>query len=256
MDRAKFFAEIRATKLFGTTLSTSEVAGMEAIITAFEKAGMSDPRWLAYMLATAFHETAATMQPVRETLAPSDALAAGRLESAWKTGKLPWVKTPYWRKDANGQYWLGRGLVQLTHKYNYEKMSEETGIDLVSNPAKAMDMNIATQIMMIGMVKGSFTGKKLSDYIHDGATDYVNARRIINGMDKASLIAGYAAKFEAALRSGGTISPSFPPPPDIAAPKPEADKPANPPATETEAAPSLVDACLNFLSVLFGLFRK
>ena len=251
MNRGVFFANIRTSRLFGETISQGEVEGTEAIITAFEQAGLADPRWLAYMLATAFHETAGTMQPVRETLAPSDALAAGRLESAWKAGKLPWVKTPYWRKDANGQYWLGRGLVQLTHKYNYEKMSVETGIDLVANPNKAMDMNVATQIMMIGMVKGVFTGKKLADYIHDGATDYVNARRIINGMDKASLIAGYASKFEVALRSGGTISPSFPPPHDIAAPKP-----TNPPAAETEAAPSLVDACLNFVSVLLGLFRK
>ena len=85
---------------------------LEAILDAWEaRPGGRDPRRLAYMLATAFHETAATMQPVRETLAESDASAAARLEHAWRAGRLGAVATPYWRADAEGKYWFGRGLV-------------------------------------------------------------------------------------------------------------------------------------------------
>jgi hypothetical protein len=51
------------------------------------------------------------------------------------------------------------------------------------------------------MTKGLFTGKKLNDYINNTKTDYVNARKIINGLDRANLIASYAKVFETALKN-------------------------------------------------------
>jgi putative chitinase len=51
------------------------------------------------------------------------------------------------------------------------------------------------------MRKGRFTGRKLVDYFSDPHTDYVDARKIINGLDKANLIAGYARKFQALLQA-------------------------------------------------------
>ena len=131
IDRKFFFDSVRDS-LFKGTLSDGQVEGMTAILDYFE-AHMpeADLRWLAYILATAFHETAYTMQPVRETLADSDAKAIDILDRAYAAGRLSWVKSVYWKPDEDGKSWLGRGLVQLTHKRNYEAMSKITGIDLV-----------------------------------------------------------------------------------------------------------------------------
>lgn len=155
----------------------------------------------AYVLGTGYHETAHTMKPVRETLAATDAQAISRLEYAWSRGKLPWVKTPYWRVDSNGVSWLGRGYVQLTHRDNYVRMGQRLGVSLAADPTLAMRSDTAAKILVIGSKEGLFTGRKLSDYINATRTDYVGARRIINGTDKAAAIAKLAQAYEAALQS-------------------------------------------------------
>jgi hypothetical protein len=139
------------------------------------------------------------MQPVRETLASSDQQAAAILENAWKKGKLPWVREPYWHPDADGRYWIGRGLVQLTHKANYAEMARRTGQPLDTDPALAMRMDIAVDILFIGMIDGVFTGKRLSTYFDGPLADWVDARRIVNGLDRAAGIAGYGKSYYAAL---------------------------------------------------------
>ena len=78
-------------------------------------------------------------------------------------------------------------------------MLPESFIKLVENPDLAKDPETAWQILELGMTKGLFTGKKLSDYLYDNGVDYKNMRRIINGKDRAELIAGYAEKFFDAL---------------------------------------------------------
>lgn len=187
MNRAVFFDAIRP--MFGG-LSADQVRGLEILLAAVDGLPV---RHQAYVLATAYHETAATMQPVRETLAKTDAEAARRLERAWKAGKLSWVKTPYWRAD-NGKYWIGRGYVQLTHKVNYERAGKRMGVDLVADPSAAMSPMLAARIIVQGMSEGWFTGVKMSD-----CATYRDMRKVVNGMDRADMIAGYAAKFETAL---------------------------------------------------------
>lgn len=201
-DRKFLFDTVRP--LFGH-FSQPQIEGLDAILDALEKESFNREEE-AYILATAFHESAHTMQPVRETLATSDDQAILRLESSWKAGKLPWVKTPYWRKDAEGKSWFGRGLVQITFRYNYVKLGAAIGEDLVTDPNRALDDEVAIKILIVGMRDGLFTGSKLSSYI-DGldesdAEDYrefLNARRIVNGIDRAALIAGYAITFEHGL---------------------------------------------------------
>lgn len=212
MNRSAFYASVRerAPGVFGTSISQSQVQGTEAILDEAERRG-TPLRQLAYILATAYHESAHTMQAVRETLAKTDAGAIAALEKAWKTGQLTWVKTPYWRKDADGKSWFGRGLVQITHKANYQKLGLLIGVDLVKDPSKALELSTAVQILFVGVELGSFTGKSLSDYISDGRADYEGARRVVNGTDKAALIAGYAKAFERALVAAG-YSPKKPSP--------------------------------------------
>lgn len=202
MNKSAFYAKVRLSP-FGGRLTEGQVQGMERIVDKWLSKPF-DKRWLAYMLATACHETAATMQAVRETLAPTDDEAIRILDNAFAKGRLPWVRTPYWRKDADGKSWLGRGLVQLTHKTNYAVMGDALDIDLVGRPELAMDPVVAVDIMFEGMTKGltgkgDFTGKSLEDYFNSKASDSVNARRIINGTESAAKVSSLYRKFIVAI---------------------------------------------------------
>lgn len=194
MTTPAFFDAVRP--LFGGRLKQSQVDGLTALVGA--TAGLPTP-YRAYLLATAQHETAHTMLPVRETLAKTDDQAVSRLESAWRNGKLKTVKTPYWRKDSAGKTWLGRGYVQLTHKVNYERASKLTGVDLVANPNAAMRPDVAAKVLVQGCLVGMFTGKKLADYLDGPKPDYVGARRVVNGTDRAQSIATLARGYEKAF---------------------------------------------------------
>lgn len=199
LNRQFFFQQVRVT-LFDGTLKSSQRAGLEGILDAWEpQLASKDDRWLAYMLATTHHETGRTMQPVRETFASTDDKAIQILEKAFAAGKLPWVSKPYWRRDADGKSWLGRGFVQLTHKSNYKRMGDLFGIDLLTDPNVVMRHDISTAILTEGMIRGSFTGKKLGDYFTPTKSDWFNARRIINGIEKAELVASYGQKYYAAI---------------------------------------------------------
>jgi len=199
--RRQFLAAARRDPCRGRLLQR-QVEGFSAILDVWqERARGGDVRQLAYVLATAFHETAATMQPVRETLARTDAEAIRRLDAAFAAGRLKSVRQPYWRPDAEGKSWLGRGLVQLTHRRNYEAMSQVTGVDLVADPSRAMDMGVSVVILIEGMRCGSFTGHGLDDYFTPGREDWTGARRIINGTDRAELVAGYGRAFARALNA-------------------------------------------------------
>lgn len=197
MNRTAFFASLRSSGAFGGTLSQSFVDGCETILAASETV---DLRMRAYLLATAYHETAHTMLPVRETLASTDDEAISRLERAWAKGQLKWVTAPYWRKDPNGKAWFGRGYVQLTHERNYRAIGDRLNVDLVANPHAALNPTVAAKVLAVGCVEGIFTGRRLADYINEN-TDYINARRVVNGTDRAETIAGYAMAFQTALEA-------------------------------------------------------
>ena len=182
IDRGIFFAQIRS--LFGR-MSQSQVEGLNSLLDAVGGCLINEA---AYMLATAYHETAHTMQPIEE-------YGKGRGRDYGK--RLKMSRKPY--SDTLPLYY-GRGYVQLTWYENYEKAGKKVGVDLLNEPGWALSAPIAAKIMREGMIEGWFTGKKLNDYVGLRTADYVSARRIINGMDKAQLIAGYAVVFELALR--------------------------------------------------------
>ncbi len=196
MNQARFFDEVRHN-LFNGRLSQQQVSGMEFILEQWAETGFTDVRWLAYALATAYHETARTMQPIRE-------YGRGR-------GRR------YGRPDpVTGKTYYGRGYVQLTWKFNYETASKALGTDFVRAPDLVMEPDNAAFIMFQGMSDGWFTGKGFADYINERQRDYWNARRIINGTDRADDIAGYAVQFEAALAAAcKSTDPPQPSPPSL-----------------------------------------
>lgn len=171
------FAVIRP--MFGV-LSQSQVDGINAILAAWAQRGDCDKRHLAYLLATAFHETARTMQPIYER---GPRAYFNKYEPATKLGKALGNTV-----KGDGYLFRGRGFVQLTGRANYRKVKIE------DDPDRALDPDIAANILIMGCLTGIFTGKKLSDY-----PDFKNMRRVINGTDKSDLIATYATTFLKAL---------------------------------------------------------
>lgn len=173
--------------LFNGHMSQSQVDGIQAILNACNVHGITDERHIAYMLATAFHETAKTMQPIEEY-----GKGKGRLYGS----KHKRNGAPYASPD---KLYYGRGYVQLTWYDNYQYLGKLLGIDLLNNPELALNDSTAANIMLIGMTKGSFTGVKLSTYFNDIRNDSINARKIINGNDCDVLISGYYNSFYKAL---------------------------------------------------------
>ena len=149
-----------------------------------------DVRWAAYMLATVMRETAGTFQSIAEY-----GRGAGR----------PYGE-PARFTDGSGcthaHAYYGRGYVQLTWLANYESVGRALGLgdDLAARPERAMDPDIAYRVMSYGMRHGAFTGHRLADHIAGPACDYVNARRIVNGLDAAEEIAANAVAIEKLLR--------------------------------------------------------
>jgi len=174
----------------------TEVAGINAIIDAFNAEGCKDKRFLAYMLATAFHETGGCMEPVREGFALTNQEAIAAVTRLFKKGK---IKKNYALPEINGNSYYGRGLVQITHPGNYRTLGDVLKLPLYQKPDLALQLDVAAKILVKGMVYGLFTGRNLATYITTDECDFVAARRIINGTDKAILIAGYADKFLTAL---------------------------------------------------------
>lgn len=195
-----FFLERVRTDLFGGSLKPTQKAGLVAILDKWERESPDDDdRWLAYMLGTVHHETGRTMQPVRETFASSDAQAIARLNRAYAAGVLTWVRTPYWQPDASGKSWFGRGLVQITHRDNYKKLGAAIGVNLIADPGLALQLNTALDIMFVGMRRGLFTGVKLSDRFSGAVERWRHARQIINGLERADLVASYAKAYYGAI---------------------------------------------------------
>ncbi len=160
---------------------STKAGTIEAIKYECTSVGIGLKTQIAYVLATVEHETARTFQPVRE--------AFWLTEEQRRTNPIIRRYYPYY----------GRGYVQLTWKANYQKYSTILGVDLVNNADLAMDPNVALFVLVHGFKTGTFTGRKITDYINESKTDFVRARRCINGHDKQFEIAALAERYLASL---------------------------------------------------------
>ncbi len=197
INRSKFYEHAR-NNIFAGKLKVSQVRGMEADLDEWEKHDYKDGRWLAYMLATEYHETCGAMQPVSE-------IGRGKGRDYGKKLKMgggPGKRLPYTQPN---QYYFGRGKVQVTWYENYQLMGRLLGLDLLNNPTLALEMDVSVKIMFEGMLQasssfGDFTGRSLEHYFNKNTEDWFNARRIINGLDCAAKIAKNAKIFYAGLQ--------------------------------------------------------
>lgn len=222
MNRKVFFAELKKT-LYKGGLSQSAVNALEMILDETVGKGIPSAH-VAYMMATAYHESGKDLQPKVENL---NYTTAARIKAVWPTrfanaaAAQPYVKNP--QKLANFVYggrlgntgpndgWLyrGRGNVQITGKTNYSKMKKYIGKDAVANPDIMLELKNSIIALVHCMIDGVYTGKKLSDY--NLPSQYFDARAIINadknrvegGKKIGNTIADYAKTFEAALNAAG-----------------------------------------------------
>jgi hypothetical protein len=201
-NREIFFDSVRDL-LFSGALTQQNVDGQNVILGLWEHGDtgspMDDVRWLAYSLATVFHETAQTMWPIEEY--------------GHGSGQ------PYGVPDENGNRFYGRGFVQLTWKDNYQTASAALGLigtrDLTMHPDLALDSLIAARVMFRGMAEGWFTGAKLGMFFNEEDDNPLDARTIINGHDCDEQIAGYHEAFLGALKASS--QPGYDPeePPEV-----------------------------------------
>lgn len=233
INRPVFFDAVRPT-VFGGHITADQVAGCVTILDAWKQTGHRDLRWLAYILGTTFHEVAGTMQPIKERGGDAYFHRMHDIE-----GERPNVARTLGNiHPGDGVRFAGRGYVQLTGRSNYERASEVVGADLTAAPDLALRPDIAATILIDGMVDGWFTGRRLAHYFSDTAEDWINARRIVNGLDRAGVIAGYARQFHEALLAG------------VAAPSRPQPAPTKPVSKENPFS-RLLKAILNWLRKIF-----
>lgn len=205
MNRKKFYDQIRGT-VFRGKISESQLAGMENLLDVwFNNYSDQNVQHLAYNLATAYHETAHTMQPIMERGRRS---YFNKYNAGTRLGRVLGNTEP-----GDGYRFRGAGHVQSTGRRNARKATEELnkafnlGIDLEKNPEKRLDPFISAHSLFLGNLQGWWTGKGLMKYLDeddiDEFGDYMRARYVVNGRDQRTKIAQYAVRFENALRAAG-----------------------------------------------------
>lgn len=233
MNRKVFFDFVRNLP-FGGKISADQFDGLDRILKYREaRYPHWENRWLAYLLATVFHETARRMQPIEEM------------------GGQSYLRSKKYYP------WYGRGLIQITWEENYKKYG-------ITDPKQALEWNTALRVAFDGMEKGKFSRDKsgpqtLARYFNSTKNDPEGARRIINGVDKKSLIAGYYKNFLDALEQAEKAVEA---PQEVRAPAPKADvpdaapKPSEDPMTQTVTAiagTGIVTSIVSAVSNLWAL---
>jgi putative chitinase len=236
-----FFDAIRHQ--FGGKMTQAQVEGCEALIRATDGLPLA---WRAYLLATAFHETARTMQPITE-------YGGRQYFNKYDTGSLAKALGNTPAADGDGLKYRGRGYVQITGRANYAKAGKALGLELIADPDLALVPDYAAKILVRGCAEGWFTGKSLGDY-----REYRDMRRVVNGTDKADEIARYARAFAGALEAleNDTYEVVDPPPQKpTAAPQKPASAPVAPAAPADTPQPA-TGLWARLLAALVAWFTK
>lgn len=231
IDREAFYAAIKRHPHFGANAMNPARRGLpprqigfDAILDVWEQDYADrDPAWLAYILATAWHETGTWMAPVREGFARTDEEAFNRVKRHIEREGL----RDYVSRKENGHSYYGRGFVQLTWDENYRTMGARLGVgdQFYNDPELVMDPAHGAKIICHGMVEGLFRqGNTLPRYFGADHYDWHNARLIVNGrrrdgsIDKAAEIAAHGRAFHEALLATPQTAPVVTPAPTRSAP--------------------------------------
>lgn len=163
--------------LFTAGYTQAQTDSINAILRECNLQGVSLRTQIGYLLATAYHECYNPKTPNT------------RITPMREFGGEAYLK------DKKYYPYVGMGFSQLTWEENYKKESIRLDIDLINNPELMLQIPIAANSHVYCITNGTYTGAKLSKYVNANKTDFPNARRTVNGTDKAELIAGYASEF-------------------------------------------------------------
>lgn len=168
------------------------------LLDKLETSVFQDLREWAYIFATVKRETADTFRPVIEGYW----LKIDRVKKLYKYYETANIKAlaTIFPNGVNSPTYEGRGRVQTSHDYNYKKIGKILGIDLFNHPELALEDEADWKILELGFSQGIWTQKKLSDYINAETTDFINARKVVNGLDHAKEIAEDAEKYLSILK--------------------------------------------------------
>lgn len=228
MFNRKYLFDLLRNAPFGGALTQAQVLAIGLILDLCERLKLP-VEYIAYILATAFHETGGTFKPGRENLnysvsaliskfsrsriSAADAERYGR-KSGQKANQSAIANLIYggaWglanlgnKLAGDGWRYIGRGLVQITGRKNYARYG------IADDPERATALEMAVHILVDGMVNGVFTGKKLSDFMTPAGFNPEAARAVVNGKDKASLIARHYDSILAALTKAKVDASAMP----------------------------------------------
>lgn len=217
IDRESFFKNCERT--FSKKITSGKAREtIGKIFDYCEEKGYNDKRWIAYILATAYRESATSMIPLREgkgcitdecsiekVTTYIDNINKKIILNNQNSAKKKNLKENYALPHANGNSYFGRGLVQITGFDNYQTVGEKIGwgSSLADNPSLALELDKSVIILVEGCVQGLFTGKKLSMYFNEKITDWINARNIVNPKtryERKKITAAFAENFYSCLK--------------------------------------------------------
>lgn len=183
MNRSVFFGGIRPL-MPGSRITQAQVHRIEAVLNGLEERSVPLNQQ-AYIFATAHHES-------DRWRAMTEYASGAAYEGRKDLGNT---------EKGDGVRYKGRSFLMITGRRNYADWSKRLGVDFLAQPYLVSDLKYAVPILIDGMLLGTFTGKKLGDYVSKAKSDFVGARRVINGTDRAALIAGYARIYLSALKT-------------------------------------------------------
>jgi putative chitinase len=237
IDKSAFYGHLRNT-LLRSGIRTNHTKAMDALLLDMYGRPTS---WIAYALATAWHETGGNMKPNAENLnysvqgllntfgrhriSEADARRLGRqpgegplsVARQRKIGNIiyggEWGRTNLGNTEPNdGWDFRGRGMDHCTGRRNYRVTGNDIGLDLIAEPGLLLVLENALKALHTGMVTGRYAvdrsgrhsfARHLPRSGNATRAQFREARRIINGVDKADQIAGHALIFQEALNAGG-----------------------------------------------------
>ena len=215
LKNEKAFYDTARLTLFGGKISRIQFDRLSILLSTAISYGQVTVPHAAYMLATAHWET--------DRFNAMEEYATGEAYE----GRADLGNT----QPGDGKRFKGRGFPHLTGRKNYQWGSLASGRDLISDPTVAADPHVSAELLVNGMMQGVFTGVGLGRFINEKGTDYVNARRVHNGLDRAETIADLAERYEVALITAMTNAPDpVEAAPFSARPRPESSHPLAVPA--------------------------
>jgi hypothetical protein len=178
------------------------------LLDAARTGGISHPRRIAYVLATAQHAAhfGASLEehgggPIRDGVDRS----FERYEPGSRLGNVLGNTQP-----GDGERFRGRGFIHVRGRAAYAAWSQrlampEQVVDaaavpyFIAYPAALAQPNVAAQTLVRGMRDGLFTGFALGAYVNDRKTDFYGARKVVGRCEHARDVAETAAAFAAAI---------------------------------------------------------